>query len=117
MKRITLSILVLMALALFAGTLAAQEPAGEKAEKAKPAVKAETISGKVSMVVADKKLLVLTAASGIPYNFQVTGGSRIMIDGKKAKLDALAAQTGKTATVKFLPLRTGNRAQSIEVGP
>jgi hypothetical protein len=35
--------------------------------------------------------------------------------GKKAKLDELASQTNKAATIKFLPTRSGNVAQSIEI--
>jgi hypothetical protein len=53
----------------------------------------------------------------VPYNFKVTGSTRIKVDGKKAKLDELAGQAHKSVTVKFLPVRAGNIAQSIEVGP
>jgi hypothetical protein len=82
-----------------------------KAETAKP----ETISGTIQMVVADKKLVVLADSKGVPYNFKVTGATRIKVAGKKAKLDALGANTNKSASVKFLPLHAGNVAQSIEV--
>ena len=96
-----------------------EQPAEEKAAPAeKPkaeAVKPETISGTLQMVVADKKLVVLTDSSGIPFDFKVSGATRVKVGGKKAKLDDLAAQTSKSASVKFLPLRTGNVAQSIEV--
>jgi hypothetical protein len=96
-----------------------EAPAKEKAapaEKAKAeAAKPETISGTIQMVATDKKLVLLTSSSGTSYNFKVTGATRIKVAGKKAKLDELAAQAGKSASVKFLPLRTGNLAQSIEV--
>lgn len=96
-----------------------EKPAEEKAAPAeKPkaeAVKPETISGNLQMVITDKKLVVLTDSSGVPFNFKVTGATRIKVGGKKAKLDELAGQTNKSASVKFLPLRTGNVAQSIEV--
>jgi len=36
--------------------------------------------------------------------------------GKKAKLDELASQTNEAASAKFLPTRSGNVAQSIEIG-
>jgi hypothetical protein len=96
-----------------------EAPAKEKAapaEKAKAeAAKPETISGTIQMVATDQKLVVLTSSSGTSYNFKVTGATRIKVAGKKAKLDELAAQANKSASVKFLPLRTGNLAQSIEV--
>jgi len=92
----------------------AQETAPAEKPKAE-AVKPETLTGTLQMVAADKKLVVLTSSAGIPYDLKVTGATRIKVAGKKAKLAELAAQTNKSAAVKFLPLRTGNVAQSIEV--
>jgi hypothetical protein len=117
MKKTLLALAIIVAVTLVGGAAAAQEAAPEKAEAAKPAVKAETMTGTLSMVVAEKKVVVLTGSSGIPYNFKVTSSTRIKIDGKKAKFDELSGQTKKSATVKFLPLHAGNMAQSIEVGP
>jgi hypothetical protein len=82
-----------------------------KAEAAKP----ETISGTIQMVDTEKKLVVLTSSAGVPYDFKVSGATRIKVAGKKAKLDELSAQANRSATVKFLPVRTGNVAQSIEI--
>lgn len=114
MKKMLFTLLVVFVLAFFGASLAvAQEAAAAK--KAAPAVKAETISGTISMVVAEKKLVVLKGSGGVSYNFKVTGGTRIKVAGKKAKFAELAEQTNKSATVKFLPLRSGNAAQSIEV--
>ncbi len=104
----------------------AEKPAGEaseKAEKAVPgekkakvaAVKPETISGTISMVDKDKKLLVLVSSQGVPYNFKVTSATRIKIGDKKAMIDQLAEQINKQVSVKFLPLLAGNAAQSIDV--
>jgi threonine dehydrogenase-like Zn-dependent dehydrogenase len=118
MRKALLSTLAVMVFTMFgAAGVVAQEAAAEKPEAAKPAVKAETISGTLSMVVTDKKLVVLTGTGGVPYNFKVTGSTRIKVGGKKVKLDELAGQTNKLATVKFLSLPSGNIAQSIEVGP
>jgi hypothetical protein len=82
-----------------------------KVETAKP----ETISGTIQMVVAEKKCIIIADSKGIPYNFKVTGATRIKVAGKKAKLDELGAHTNKSASVKFLPLHAGNIAQCIEV--
>jgi len=125
MKKTMVSLLVLLTLALFGiSTALAQEaekgkeaPAKEEAAKPKAAaVKAETISGTITTVAADKKLVIVTGSSGIPFNFKVTGATRIKIGGQKAKLADLSGQTGKSASVKFLPeKKAGNIAQTIEV--
>ena len=123
---LVLSALLVMTLLGVSSALAQQaaketkkEPAAKEAAPAETpkaeAVKAETLAGTLQMVAADKKIVVVTDASGIPFNFKVTGATRIKVAGKKAKLDELASQTSKSVTVKFLPLRTGNAAQSIEV--
>jgi len=121
---ITLSGLAL-AFVVFSSTLAqeAAQPQEAPAEKkAAPAekpkaefAKAETISGTLQTVVADKKIVILTDSAGTPFNFKVTGATRIKVAGKKAKLDDLASQTSKGASVKFLPTRSGNVAQTIEI--
>jgi hypothetical protein len=96
-----------------------EKPAEEKAAPAeKPkaeAMKPETIAGTLQMVVTDKKIVVVADSTGTPFNFKVTGATRIKVGGKRAKLVELAGQTSKTVSVKFLPLHTGNVAQSIEV--
>jgi hypothetical protein len=132
MKKSMLSVLaVCLFVSMGAVYVAAQEagkPATQAGEKAQPTAaperrakgafgKAETISGTISIVDKDKKLIVLAGSGGVPYNFKVTRSTRINIGGKKVKLDDLAGQTNKQASIKFLPLRTGNAAQSVEVSP
>jgi len=122
MKKLLLLILSGLAVAfVLCSSILAQEaaPAEKKAAPAeKPKAefaKAETISGTLQTVVADKKIVILTDSAGTPFNFKVTGATRIKVAGKKAKLDDLASQTSKTAAVKFLPTRSGNVAQTIEI--
>jgi hypothetical protein len=127
MKKLLFLILsgLVLTFVVFSSTLAqeatkpAEAPAEKKAAAEKPKAefaKAETISGTLQMVAADKKIVVLTDSAGTPFNFKVTGATRIKVAGKKAKLDELASQTNKAASVKFLPTRSGNVAQSIEIG-
>ena len=128
MKKLLFLILsgLVLTFVVFSSTLAQEAakpkeaPAEKKAAAAeKPKAefaKAETISGTLQMVAADKKIVVLTDSAGTPFNFKVTGATRIKVAGKKAKLDELASQTNKAASVKFLPARSGNVAQSIEIG-
>ena len=105
----------------YVGMAFAQEAAAKAetsaAEKPKAAaVKPETLSGTLQSVAADKKLVLVTGASGIPFNFKVTGATKIKVGGTKAKLAALAGATGKSVSVKFLAAKkAGNIAQSIEV--
>jgi hypothetical protein len=93
----------------------AEAPAAAEQPKA-PAVKPETLSGTLQSVVADQKLVVVTAASGVPFNFKVTGATKIKCGGSKGKLADLSGATGKSVSVKFLPeKKAGNIAVSIEV--
>jgi hypothetical protein len=127
MKKLLLFILsgLVLAFVILSSTLAqeaapAKEAPAEKKEAAAERPKAEfakpeTISGTLQMVVADKKILVLTDSSGTPFNFKVTGATRIKVAGKKAKLDELSSQTNKAASIKFLPTRSGNVAQTVEI--
>jgi len=128
MKKLLFLILsgLVLTFAIVSSTLAQETekpkeaPAGEKAapaEKPKAELaKPETISGALQMVAADKKIVVLTDSAGTPYDFKVTGATRIKVAGKKAKLGDLASETNKTVSIKFLPTRSGNVAQSIEIG-
>ncbi|HEY6291434.1 MAG TPA: hypothetical protein VI455_07735 [Terriglobia bacterium] len=78
------------------------------------AAKAETLSGTISSVDAEKKLVVVSGPNGVPYNFAVSNGTKITVGGSKAKLSDL--QTGKQASVSFVPeKKRGNLAKSIEV--
>jgi len=118
-----LFLLVACLILSYAGTLPAlaQEAQTKEApaapEKAKmAAVKPETLAGTLQTVVVDKKLLVVTSSNGIPYDFTVTGATKILVAGKKAKLADLAGATGKSVSVKFLPeKKAGDIAQSVEV--
>jgi hypothetical protein len=77
---------------------------------------AETISGTITMVVPEKDLLVVTNSSGIPFNFVVGRRARITVNGKNVKLADLTSEINKSASVHFVPTRSGNVARSVEVG-
>jgi len=104
-----------------AGPLGAQGQAGGKTTKqaqrvfaASPGMwsgKAETLSGTISSVDSDKKV-VSVQANGVGYSFKASG-AKIMVGGKKAKLSDL--QTGAQASVTFVASRAGDTAKKIEV--
>ena len=98
----------------FAQEKATKPEAPATTEKAKaPAVKAETIAGTLQSITG--KVVVVTNSNGIPFDFVVNGATKIKVGGNKAKLADLSGSTGKSVSVKFLPEKTGNLAQSIEV--
>jgi hypothetical protein len=124
---------------------AANQPASLKSLFGKP----ERISGKISMVVPDQRLIVLTVpANEVPkflmvledsttvtphsesvvkhhkkvvltqstaasFNFKVTSATAIKVGGRPMA-GSLTALNDKQATVRFVPLRSGNIAQTID---
>lgn len=78
---------------------------------------AETLSGTIMMVEVQKKLLIVKASSGVPYNFVVTPATRITAGKERLKLADLSARTDKAVTVRFVPTRQGNLARSVELAP
>ncbi|HYM07009.1 MAG TPA: hypothetical protein VEU11_10655 [Terriglobales bacterium] len=127
MRKTIVSLLASIFLCALAGTTSviAKQPAEQKPEKAvagekkakATAAKPETIIGSVVMVVKEEKLLVLEGTGGVPYNFKVTPATQIKVGEKKGNFDDLAGLINKRASVKFVPVREGNLAQSIEIQP
>lgn len=123
MKRMLLSFLSLALFVFSAMTpVAAQDAqaAGDAGAKPEKKVKydtskPETLSGTVSLVKADDKIVVVTSSAGVPFDFKVTGATKIKIGDQKGKLDDLAGAANKQASVTYMATRTGNVAKSIEV--
>ena len=67
------------------------------------------------MIVTDQKMVVVTADGGVPYDFTVTGKTRIEIGGTRSTFNDLAAQVQKQVTVTFIARPHGDVAQSIAV--
>jgi len=128
MKKMIVSVLTLVMFGVVAAApLAAQDEAsaegGERTAKVQKhaassgmwTFKAETLSGTISMVSADQKLLVVDAG-GVAYDFRVSGTTGITSHGHPlltgGKLEGL---TGKQVSIKFVATRTGDVAKSIEV--
>ena len=150
---------VLLCGVLGAGLAVAQEADNpDEATVSKPAPreipkslvgKPEKISGTISMVVPEERLIVLTVpAASVPkflmvleenttvtqkpegvvkhhrkviltqsdeanFNFKVTKSTSIIVGGQPMS-GSLTALNNKQATVRFVPLRSGNIAQAIE---
>lgn len=116
-----LALLLAVALVMLGGiqTASAQTAASQQSETAPrftwKSVKPETIQGTISMIVADQKVVVVTAEGGVPYDITITGKTKIEIGGTRSTFDDLAAQVQKQATVTFVARRHGDVAQSITV--
>jgi len=127
-NRILLLLTAFVMVLLAAMTTMAQDQPAQSQEASKPAAaekkhakagasyaaKAETLSGTISSVNADKHLVVVNSSDGVPYDFTVGKGTKITAGGSKAKLSDL--QSGKQVSVSFMAERKkGNVARSIEV--
>jgi hypothetical protein len=130
-RRQSLNVLIaLAALALVAGSSAFAQP-GRNAPRASATSMAaqpmaaqasnqgfgvaESLSGKIQMVVVDQDLLVVTGPNGVPYDLKVTPKTVIVIGDKRGTLASLANSVGKAVSVGFVPRRDGNYATRIEV--
>jgi len=99
----------------------AAAPATGKATKpmkhhAMAAAASETVSGTITAVDTDKKIVVVSGSNGVPYDFTVGGATKITVGGSKGKLADLSGATNKQATVTFMAeKKRGDIAKSIEV--
>jgi hypothetical protein len=123
MKKKVLMFVTLLALALFGAILAAAQDQPAAPDQAAPAAAAkpakmhhmaaaaETLSGTVSSVDADKHVLVVSGSDGVPYNFMFNKGTKIMSGGSKA---AVADLQGKQVSVSFVDMKKkGDWAKSV----
>jgi len=77
--------------------------------------KTETIQGTIAIVQVENNLVIVKTDDGIFFDLKVGPAARIEIGGAKATLTNLADQVGKTVSVTFRTLRTGDSALKIEV--
>lgn len=76
-----------------------------------------TLTGTLMMVDAQKRLVIVTDSYGVPFDLKVTRGTRIRVEGKRARLDDLSSETNKQVTVSFVEMgHAGNIARTIEIG-
>ncbi|MGH9342489.1 MAG: hypothetical protein ACRD19_01805 [Terriglobia bacterium] len=143
MRKFVLSVMVLSLLALLSGASLFAESAAQDASTAqapattsqpakhshplrktgtenltaKYAAGVQSLSGTLSMVEAQQKVVVVTDSNGTPFNITVGKGTKIEVSGKKGTLDDLSGQTNQQVSVKYRDhLDKGLTAVSIEVG-
>jgi hypothetical protein len=76
----------------------------------------ETMAGKITIVKPDQKLLVVVSPDGVPYDVVVTGATRIRSGNQSVTLKGLEQYQNKNVTIKFVPERRGDVAESIRIG-
>lgn len=119
MKKLVLLLIVPFALLLGAQTASAQKSATPRAgtsaaQAAWNSYQSETITGTISMIVVDQKMVVVES-SGIPYDITITKKTKIDINGTTSTFSDLVGQTQKQVTVTFVARPKGDFAQSISV--
>lgn len=92
-----------------------------KAAKGRPAYRlatAEDLSGTIKRVGPAGRVLTLIGSNGVPYDFDLTGHTQIQIqNGQQLSIAKLTQDLNQHASVHFVPMSNGNRAQTIEVQP
>ena len=124
MKRLALTV---MPLAVFGLLLGSPAVAGDKAASASNQAKAttessmrnawpaENLSGKISAVEPGHRLVV-TDADGVPFSMVITAKTRIKAGGQNITFGDLAQYQNKDVSIRFVPERRGDVAESIHIG-
>jgi hypothetical protein len=135
MKRLGKAVMILVSSLLLSALPLAAASAHKPAIKLKPATQARKApAGKRSYALAKQEslrgtlagtytrakqkvmVISLRGANGVPYDFQVTPRTHILIGKRKATPKTLAQQLNKPASVEFIPRSNGNIAESIHIG-
>jgi hypothetical protein len=75
----------------------------------------ETISGKITMVDANQKLVVIEVPEGATFDMVVTAKTRIKSGDQAIDINDLTRDINKAVSVKFIPGRRGDVAKSIQI--
>jgi hypothetical protein len=76
----------------------------------------ETLSGKISMVDPDRKLVVVKGPDGVPFDMVVTPKSHITSGDQALKFKDLAQDQNKEVSIQFIPERRGDVVKSMRIG-
>ena len=119
MRKRSRIILAVLAVTLFSltpllATAPKQAEAQKKAAAARTFTGPQTLVGKISMVQVREGLVVVKDSNGVPFDFKVAH-AKIEIDGQRGKMTNLSADINKAVSVKYIPLASGDVAQTIVV--
>ncbi len=116
MSRIVLGVLAVAVFGLtpLVAAAANQAKAKKTVTTAQAFTRTETLVGKISMVQAQKGLVVVKDSNGVPFDFKATH-AKVEVNGHKSKMANLSEDINRPVTVKYLPFPSGDRAQTIVV--
>ncbi len=96
--------------------IAAQADKGAAGKTAaRTAWRAETLSGKIVAVDQAKNVIVVKTSDGTPFDFDITHHTRIKAGDQPVATRDLSADLNKDVSVKFVPERRGDVAESIRI--
>ena len=75
----------------------------------------EVLSGKITNVDPDRKLVVVQTPDGVPFDMYVTGKTLIKSGDQTIALKDLTRDRNQGVSVKFIPERRGDVAESIRL--
>ena len=75
----------------------------------------EEITGKIGMVDPAKDLVVVRDSTGVPFDLIVNNSTRIEAGTTRLTLSDLASRKDVTASVRLIPERRGDVAESIQL--
>ncbi len=73
------------------------------------------ISGKIAMVIPDKKLVVVKTSDGAMYDMDVNSGTKIESGGQTVALQDLGQDMNDNVSVKFSAEHRGDIARTIQI--
>jgi hypothetical protein len=119
MKNSILIALTAAALVSMPMTCAAASTTAKTIKTAQKAAQAmwppERLSGKITMVDPVRKLVVVQDSSGVPFDMVVSRFTRIKSASGRVKLSDLNSDLNRNASIKFVPERRGDVAETITV--
>jgi hypothetical protein len=75
----------------------------------------ETLSGKITMVDPARRLVVVQDSSGVPFDMVVSRSTRIKSASRTVNWNDLNSDLNRNASIKFVPERRGDVAETINV--
>jgi hypothetical protein len=77
--------------------------------------RAETVKGTIASVDMAKRMIVVKDSAGTPFDFVVTPATRIESSNHRLKMHDLNSRANAPASVRFVPMRKGDMAKSINI--
>lgn len=101
--------------AAYASTAAAKAAAKTTGQAGHTMLRPETLSGTISLVDPALKLVVVRDSSGVPFDIKVDASTHIASTNGKLTLNDLNSDLNRNASIKYIPERRGDVAETISV--